>query len=135
MGELANCPNCDKVFVRTMRNICPACYKEEEEMFDKVYKFLRVKENRSATLQEVHEATGVPEATIIRFVREGRLRTATFTNLTYPCGSCGSPISAGKLCDNCIDSIEAELEIAEREADRKAQKEKTYFSDVTKERQ
>ncbi len=134
MGELANCPSCNKVFVRTIRNICPECFKEEEKMFDKVYKFLRVKENRSATLQEVHEATGVPETTIIRFVKEGRLRTATFTNLTYPCESCGSPISAGKLCENCIGSIEAELEIAEREAKRMPQKERTYLSDVTKDR-
>lgn len=127
MAELAHCANCDKVFVKTIRNICHTCYLEEEKMFDKVYAFLRIKENRSATLREVHEATGVPEKTIIRFVKEGRLRTAKFTNLTYPCDSCGAPITSGKLCKNCVSKIEADLEVAEREAERKAKRQKTYF--------
>lgn len=127
MNELAHCANCDKVFVKTIRTICQDCYKEEEKMFDKVYAFLRVKENRAATLEEVHKATEVPEQTIIRFVREGRLRTAEFKNLTYPCASCRSPITAGKLCKDCVDQIESDLEIAEREAKRQSQRRQTYF--------
>lgn len=127
MAELAHCENCGNVFVKTIRDICHNCYLKEEKMFDKVYAFLRVKENRSATLQEVHEATGVPERTIMRFVKEGRLRTAEFTNLTYPCESCGEPIISGKICRKCAKKIETELEIAEREAERQAQRKRTYF--------
>lgn len=127
MAELAHCANCDKVFVKTVRDICHECYLEEEEMYDKVYKFLRKKENRSATLQQVHEATGVPEKTIIRFIKEGRIRTVDFANLTYPCASCGEPINTGKLCHKCVSNIETELEIAEREARRQEQRQRTYF--------
>lgn len=127
MAELAHCENCEKVFVKTVRSICRECYLEEEKMFDKVYAFLRVKENRSATLKEVHEATGVPERIIIKFVKEGRLRTVKFTNLTYPCESCGAPIQSGRLCKACVKKIETELEMAEREEERKKKREKTYY--------
>lgn len=114
--------------MKTVRDICHECFKEEEKMFNKVYTYMRVKENRSATIREVHEATGVPEKTIIRFVKEGRLRTAKFSNLTYSCESCGSLIQMGRLCKACIDSIETDLEKAERDAERQEKKEKTYFS-------
>lgn len=127
MPELAHCVNCDKLFVKTVRDICHECYLEEEKMYEKVYKFLRKKENRSATLQQVHEATGVPEKTIIRFIKEGRIRTVDYKNLTYPCASCGAPINSGKLCHRCVSQIETELEIAEKEALRQAKRQKTYF--------
>lgn len=127
MAELAHCANCEKVFVKTIRDICHECFLEEEKMYDKVYKFLRKKENRSATLQQVHEATGVPEETIIRFIKEGRLRTSSYANLTYPCASCGAPINTGKLCKECLKTIEFELGKAEREEKRRALREKTYF--------
>lgn len=128
MAELANCERCDRVFVKVIRTICEACYNEEEKMFNVVYNFIRKKENRSATLSEVHTATDVPEKTIIRFIKEGRLRTTQFTNLTYPCQSCGEHILEGKLCRRCVDKIESELEIHEREEARKKKREATYYS-------
>lgn len=42
MGELANCPKCGSLFVKTrLRSICDACYQEEEKAFETVYNFLR----------------------------------------------------------------------------------------------
>lgn len=128
MAELANCARCGNVFVKTIRDICESCYKEEEKLFEKVYAFIRKKQNRSASLHEVHEATGVPEKVIIRFIKEGRLRTAQFPNLVYSCQACGASISSGKLCKNCVETIKNDLEIAEKEAERQEVRQATYFT-------
>lgn len=105
MAELANCVRCNQVFVKTVRNICQDCYREEEEAFEKVYKFLSKRENREATLKEIVIATEVDEELIIKFIRENRLRTSHFPKLSYPCENCGIPIVSGKLCANCSESL------------------------------
>lgn len=131
MGELANCPRCGKLFVKNgIRDICDECYKKEEEQFDKVYKFIRKRENRSATLKQVNEGTGVPEDIIIRFIKQGRLRTKMMENLTYPCERCGAPIHEGRLCEKCQKEIQNDIK-AEQAKDGVSQNQNqihTYYS-------
>ncbi|HET7522316.1 MAG TPA: TIGR03826 family flagellar region protein [Bacillales bacterium] len=115
MGELANCPNCGRVFVKGSRNLCKACYEKEEERFHTVYQYISKQENRRATLVEISKETGVKEKTITRFLKEGRLRLADFPNLGYPCESCGTPIREGKLCENCQTKLRVGLELLEKE--------------------
>lgn len=134
MEKLANCPKCGELFMKGIRTVCQACYEEEEEQYETVYAFIRNKKNRSATMNEICEKTGVAEKTINRFVKEGRIRIADFPNLTYPCDSCGKPIREGKLCRDCrgnfqksLDSYEQELEFEKRKQE--SVKAQTYFSD------
>lgn len=91
--ELVNCTNCGAVYVKnSIRDICDNCYKEEEEAFDKVNNFLKKKQNRTASMVQVVEETGVPEELIMKFIKKGRIRLVHFPNLGYPCESCGRPI-------------------------------------------
>ncbi|WP_060678503.1 TIGR03826 family flagellar region protein [Virgibacillus halodenitrificans] len=110
MAELANCSRCDAVFVKSIRDICQACYKEEEQAFDKVYKFLRERKNREATMLEIVDATKVDETLITKFIKEKRLRTTDFPKLAYPCESCGANIVNGKLCFDCSDELRRDLD-------------------------
>lgn len=105
MQSLANCPHCGDVFVKSLRNICPSCYKKEEEAFDIVYQFLRKQKNREAKIHTIAEATGVEEELIIKFVKENRLRSTQFPNLSFPCEQCGDPIVTGKVCSNCSNEL------------------------------
>lgn len=109
MAELANCSRCDAVFVKSIRNVCQNCYKEEEAAFNTVYQFLRVRKNREATMKEIVEATEIDESLIIKFIKEKRLRTSQFPNLGYPCEKCGNDITTGKICDSCSDQLKKEL--------------------------
>src|SRR5699024_1306103 len=59
MSELANCVRCGDVFAKQTRNICPDRYKEEEEAFDKVYRFFCDRKNREATVDEITRDTGM----------------------------------------------------------------------------
>ena len=132
--DLGNCPNCNALFMKTkFRDVCEACYQEEEAQFDRVYAFIRKKSNRTATMDQVVEATGVEEELIIKFVKTGKLRIAQFPNLGIPCEKCGAPIRTGRLCASCTDSLRAGLETLEQEEKRRKELEEskaktTYFT-------
>ncbi|MBB5173765.1 TIGR03826 family flagellar region protein [Texcoconibacillus texcoconensis] len=135
MGELANCPRCGEVFVKALRSVCSNCYQEVEEMFRTVFNYIRKRENRTATMRQVVEGTGVSEDQIIRFIKEGRLKLSQFPNLTYPCESCGSEIREGRICESCRTGIKSDLKheedlkaVEERQKQEERDRNRTYHS-------
>lgn len=120
MAELLNCPNCGSIFVKTnLRDVCEACYKEEEKAFETVYQFIRKRENRTATMLQVVEATEVEEELIIKFIKTGRLKLTQFPNLGYPCAKCGKLIREARLCSDCSVELQSQIKEHENEEDRK----------------
>lgn len=134
MNNLDNCPNCGALFVRTeFRDVCEACHKKEEVEFEKVYKFVRMSKNRTATIPTIVEETGVNEDLILKFIKTGRLRTAGNPNIGYPCEKCGTLINIGRLCEKCSHSIRSDLHSFEKENERQRElrekeKRSTYFT-------
>jgi flagellar operon protein (TIGR03826 family) len=129
--NLANCPNCGSLFVKNQfRDICENCYREEEEAFQKVYHFLRKRENRMATIAQIVDATGVKESLVIKFIKSGRLKIAQFPNLGYPCDRCGTLIRQGRLCANCSKDLNKQLEMLQKEEEMKKRSnvEKVYYT-------
>jgi flagellar operon protein (TIGR03826 family) len=131
--ELVNCPSCNAIYEKNkFRDVCYNCWKKEEEDYQIVYKFMRRRENRAATVQQIVEQTGVNEELIYKFVKKGRLHPTQFPNLGYPCDKCGRIIHTGKLCENCANELRDELEIFQKEEIRKqeilAREKKTYWS-------
>jgi flagellar operon protein (TIGR03826 family) len=118
--SLENCPNCGNLFVKSpFRDICESCYGEEEEAFEKVYRFLRKRENRMATMAQIVDATGVKESMLMKFIKSGRLQLAQFPNLGYPCDRCGKLIREGRLCANCSTDLNKQLETLQKEEEMK----------------
>jgi flagellar operon protein (TIGR03826 family) len=135
MGELANCPRCGRLFVKhSIRDVCEQCYKEEEALFEKVYQFLRKRENRTATMAQVVEATGVSESLITKWIKIGRLQLVHFPNLGYPCESCGTMIREGQLCPKCRTKLQTQLKQFEEEKQRQRQRMATYYTQKDVER-
>ena len=134
MTELANCTECNAVFVKVTRDICPKCYAKEEADFQKVYKFLTIRKNRKATIPEIVDATDVEEELIFKFIKQKRLRTSDFPSLTYPCESCDEPITEGRLCHACtigiLEGLEEHEQSVERERRRSEEESKgsVYFA-------
>ncbi len=126
MGNLANCPRCGNLFVKSLRPICQDCHNEVEEMFQKVYTFIRERKNRQATMAQVVEATGVPAEEITRFIKEGRLHLRHLPNMEYPCESCGKGIREGRLCTSCQKRIEKELAAYEKEKETQKKDQNRY---------
>lgn len=127
--NLANCPNCGRLFVKnSFRDICENCYKEEEDAFEIVYNFLRKRENRMATMAQIVEETGVKESLLMKFIQSGRLKIAQFPNLSYPCARCGALIRQGKLCENCLKDLNEQLEALQKEEERKRRARSVYYT-------
>jgi len=110
--NVANCPRCGRIFAKTVRNLCPQCLAEEEELYQKVYHYLR--ENPKSTVQQVSENTGVPEERILAFLRQDRLLASEWSFLTYPCERCGTPIKSGRYCEKCTVEMQHSLDAAAR---------------------
>ncbi|RIW39067.1 hypothetical protein D3H55_01560 [Bacillus salacetis] len=133
MSELLNCPKCNELFIKSQfRDTCEKCYKEEEKKYEEVYQFLRIRENRAASIERVVEVTGAEEKLIHKWVRKGRLQTAHFPNMGYPCDKCGRIIPKGKLCGQCTDELTQDLQRLSSEESFKDHKKRaqqsTYYS-------
>ena len=110
MAEIRNCPSCGELFNYIgIRDICNKCARNEEELYEVVYRFLRKRENRAATVERIVEATGVKEELLYKWVKKKRLHPAMFPNLGYPCDNCGRLTNNGKLCDRCKEELSADL--------------------------
>ncbi|MEH7087261.1 TIGR03826 family flagellar region protein [Neobacillus drentensis] len=97
--NVENCPRCDRIFAKGVRDICPKCYQEIENEYEICVKYLR--EYKQATMQELSEETGVSVSQITKFLREGRISMKNSPNMSYPCDACGQPIREGNLCVPC----------------------------------
>ena len=133
MEELVNCPNCNEIFVKNkFRDVCPKCWKQEEEDYNTVYQFMRKRENRAATIEQVVRQTGVKEELILKFIKKGRIQITHFPNLGYPCDRCGRIIRTGKLCENCTAELREDLQTFQSEEKRKREllkgEKATYYS-------
>lgn len=110
MAELRDCPTCGDFFNYTgVREVCGKCAMDEEAMYEVVYRFLRRRENRAASIEQIVEKTDVTETLLHKWVRRGRLQPAMFPNLGYPCDNCGKLTTKGKLCVVCTETIEKDL--------------------------
>lgn len=114
MAELRNCPSCGDFFNYTgVREVCGKCGMNEERVYEEVYRFLRKRENRAATIERIVEMTEATESMLHKWVRKGRLQPALFPNLGYPCDNCGKLTTKGKLCDTCTADLKQDLKTFE----------------------
>lgn len=114
--NLGNCPRCGKLFAKNFRDICPACIKDIEHEYELCLEYLRAE--KTATIQEVSEATGVSIRQITKFIREGRISIANNPNMMYPCEVCGVLIREGNMCDSCRSRLARDLSAAAKEEGR-----------------
>ena len=111
MAELKTCPSCGQFFnYNGLRDICGKCAMNEEKIYEEVYRFLRKRENRAATIERIVEMTDATESLLHKWVRKGRLQPAMFPNLGYPCDNCGKLTTKGKLCDTCTAELKKDLQ-------------------------
>jgi hypothetical protein len=83
--------------------MCPACSKQLDDTLDKCERFM-LKNNR-ATTEQLHQGTGIPIDLIETFLKEKKLRSTNYANLTYPCEKCGRGIREARICLHCASSF------------------------------
>ena len=105
--EIINCPRCGKLFSKMSSPICELCQKEEEEIFQRVRKY--IEENPNCTVTEVTVAVDVSVKKIMRYLREGRLEVSQGMVGELRCEKCGKPIRRGHYCDACVIDLNQEV--------------------------
>ncbi len=103
--EIKTCARCKKLFQYPGygRRICPACVKNEEKQFEEVKEYIR--ENRNASIKQIHDDLNISPKLIEEFISSGRLVLGASSPITLTCQMCGKEISRGKVCDKCNQSI------------------------------
>ncbi|HWP97545.1 MAG TPA: hypothetical protein VN426_11935 [Syntrophomonadaceae bacterium] len=72
--DLRNCPVCGRVFSYTgLLTVCTVCQNTEDAIYARIRQC--IVEHPGANLLDVARETGIDGAIILRFIREGRLRT------------------------------------------------------------
>jgi len=128
--NLINCIDCGAVCVESPSRLCAKCVRDEEEAEDRVAEYLR--NTKKASLEEIHQATGVKHRIILRMLKRGRIVSDTI--ITYPCETCGAPISGGRLCESCskniVDQIKTEEKKPEKRLEESRKEERMYTRDL-----
>lgn len=114
MPELKNCRRCNKVFSYVGGlNICPACSKEDEKIFEAVSGYLR--ENPGMPLSTVAQELDIGYDILMKYVKEGRLLVRSPNgSIVHFCEKCGTMIDEGRFCSRCENHIANVLDSSKR---------------------
>jgi len=69
--SLDNCARCGRIFFADKSDLCPGCEAEDEKKLWEIRAFLR--EEGPATMEEVHQKTGVSKDLILKFIQRGNI--------------------------------------------------------------
>lgn len=126
--KIKNCKRCGKVYTYNGIDLCPDCYKKEENDFLKIRDYIET--NPLATIIEVSTKTGIKLQKIMDFLKEGRLiLNAENKNMVLNCERCGKPILTGRYCETCSIEIEKVLKegLIKNEESNSANQDKLYL--------
>ena len=115
MAELKNCKKCKRIFPYIAGvQICEACKKDEEKLFEQIWEYLR--DNPGVSMPQVAEELQVPYEQLMKYVREGRIQVKSPDGkLLLFCEKCGEIIKSGRICDRCEKGLTKELQSAAKD--------------------
>lgn len=109
---IKNCVECGKICVENPTGLCPECIEMEDDAEHRIGEFLR--DAGTATIDEIREATGVKERTILRMMKRGRVFASG--QIAYPCETCGAMITEGRLCNKCSSGFLRQVQNTRKES-------------------
>lgn len=105
--NLISCRICGVIMVKVARDVCPKCFKEEEELFTKIKGFLR--SNPGASVAQVAEHCFCTEERVTEFIKSGRLERVGLRNIAHQCELCGITIYEGVMCPDCKKNLKDQV--------------------------
>lgn len=99
--EVVACISCRRLFnYISGEKLCPECKEEMDKCFADVKEYLY--EHKGASIKKVSEEFDIPERTIHRWLKEGRLELSEGSMITLECEGCGANITSGRFCNKCL---------------------------------
>ncbi|HPW58239.1 MAG TPA: hypothetical protein PLK58_06345 [Candidatus Rifleibacterium sp.] len=106
-NKLISCRVCGIIMVKLARDVCPTCFRQEEELFQKVKNFLRT--NPGASVTQVAEHAGCDEDQVQAFINSGRLERVGLRKVAHPCQLCQKIIYEGVMCPECKKDLKDQV--------------------------
>ena len=92
---------------------CEKCKAVAYDDYGKVR--LYIEEHRGATAAQIEQAVGVPQRTIRRLLKDGRIEITENSKAFLRCEICGKHIRSGQFCPECEIKVHRNLEAKQRE--------------------
>jgi hypothetical protein len=97
---LANCLRCNRLFNRTLHEVCTDCRETEDDAYARLADYLP--RHPEENLEQVAEGVGLDPELIRRMVQSGRLVGFDALALSVlACQRCGTPVATGRFCGSC----------------------------------
>jgi predicted amidophosphoribosyltransferase len=111
--DFVKCKLCRAPFFSYGSRLCPQCQEQTDNDFIIVRDYIYDHPNQ-ANVDDIAEATGVSEKSIIYLLEENRLTAtgALATAAGLRCQICGRNITAGALCESCKAALSKDLDSA-----------------------
>jgi len=101
------------MFAKKYNPLCDTCTKAEEEIFEKVYEYVR--ENPNQSLPQVAEACEVTTKRLLQYVRDGKIEATNGMNGDVLCSQCQTPIKKGRMCEKCIVETNTAIKLMKKD--------------------
>lgn len=106
--EVRNCKGCGRLFNYLEGPfLCQACRDDLEKKFVEVKEYIR--NNPSATMQQISEDNDVSTKQLKQWIREERLSFTDDSPIGIECENCGAMIKTGRFCDSCRNQLQNNL--------------------------
>ncbi len=92
---------------------CEDCGAVDFDDYGKVRGY--IEDHKGATAAQIEEAVGVPQRTIRRLLKDGKLEIAEGSKVYMRCELCGKQIRSGQYCPECEIKVHRNLEEKQRE--------------------
>ena len=104
------CRMCGRLFeyINIGYGLCPNCTEIDNRSFHKVKEYLR--ENGTATAQQISAAVNVSESTIYQYLRDGRVEIPENSPIYIKCELCRTEIRYGRYCQECATTMTREMQ-------------------------
>jgi|GEM_PF-1472885 len=110
-NNLINCRKCGALFVKTSRDICDECFKDEVDLAEKVKSFIQLSEKigkEKVTVEEILKATKLSEKVFEELFEKGRL-FSVMSQITVKCNFCSIEFECDKkpgfICPRCVTRL------------------------------
>lgn len=109
------CKNCGgiMVFQGIGEYRCEDCGAVDYDDYGKVRRF--IEQHRGVNAVQIETALGIPQKTIRRMLKEGRLEIAADSRSFLKCEMCGKTIRTGRYCPECEMNLHRKMEDTNRQ--------------------
>lgn len=108
------------------KDCCPGC--EEDVLFKEIRDYIR---ENDVTEFELAEIFHIPQSKVRHWIKEGRIEYVTEENanklMNNRCQRCGTPVSFGTLCTNCMRLMNGGKEITYTSATKAPERNRMRF--------